>query len=231
MRLKDLQSSLEEYLGFLHSPSRDAHLPLWEAQRLFQERWNPDAPDWADMYEKSLDSTQTRRYWSRDDYQPKALMHRFMQQQPIFTRQLFDDLFREDRSIDGRLRRFVLACDELLKDHQERHPRERQASHYHDDGYQIIFLYLAFRFPDLYSPYDYTAFEHTLRRIGAPDVPATHDPERFVKVSRTIFKFLQQHEGIQAAHRARLDPNRDYMAPSMLLVYDYMQFIKGEKLR
>lgn len=230
MRLKDLQAALEVYLEFLHSPAGNTHLPLWEAQRLFQERWNPDAPDFAAMYDSSLDNTQTRRYWSRDDYQPKAVMLQFIKQQPDFTKQLFADLFREDRSIEGRMSRFVFACDELLKDHQERHPRDRQATHYHDDGYHVVSLYLAFRYPEQYSPYDAAAFTHTLHRIGASDIPATHDMERFVKVSRTLFKFLQQHPGIQAAHQARLDVVRDYTEPSMLLVYDFMQAIKQGNL-
>lgn len=226
MRLADLQSALQEYAAFLNTPKCNAHIPLWEAQRLFQERWNLDAPNPAEMYDASLDSTQTRRYWSRDDYQPKALMVQFMKQQPDFSRQLFLDLFREDRSIDGRLSRFVFGCDELLRDHQERHPRDKQQTHYHNDGYRIISLYLAFRYPDQYSPYDYHAFSRTLSRIGASDIPTTHDMERFVKVSRTLFKFLQQDAAVQEAHARRLDLSRDYAEPSMLLVYDFMQAIR-----
>ncbi len=222
MRLKDLQAALADYVAFLNGPRALQHWPLWEAQRLFQERWNLDAPDLAAMYGASLDSTQTRRYWSRDDYQPRQLMVRFMQQQPDFARQMFADLFREDKSVDGRMARFVFACDELLRDHQERHPHDKQTTHYHNDGYQIASLYLAFRYPEAHSPYAYLPFTRTLQRIGATDIPATHDLERFDKVSRTLFKFLQNDAAVQEAHSRRIDPTRDYTPPSMLIVYDFM---------
>ncbi len=227
MLLKNLQAALGEFLAFLNGPKAAERLPLWEAQQIFQSNWDLEAPDLAGMYERSLESTQTRRYWSGDDFRPREVMLGFMKQQQAFARQVFADLFREDRSVEGRLGRFVFGCDQLLADHQERRPKDKLAAHYHGGDYRMAFLYLAFRYPDRYTLYDQEAFIRTLRRIGAADIPTSHDPERFVKVSRTLFQFLSKDEAIQRAHALRLAEGRDYSGPSMLLVYDFMMALEG----
>jgi hypothetical protein len=143
MLLKNLQAALGEFLAFLNGPKAAERLPLWEAQQIFQSNWDLEAPDLASMYERSLESTQTRRYWSGDDFRPREVMLGFMKQQQAFARQVFADLFREDRSVEGRLGRFVFSCDELLADHQERRPKDKLAAHYHGGDYRMAFLYLA----------------------------------------------------------------------------------------
>ena len=224
MRLKDLQDALAAYRDHLKKGGSNEWIFLWETQRIFQENWDIEAKDLAAMFERSLESTQTRKLWNRDNFYPKRMMLKFMQQQPEFTRQIFKDLFREDKSIEGRAGRFVHYCDELLMDHRERHPSEKVLAHYHDDGYQTVFLYLALYAPESYTCYDFEAFKATLQRIGAPEIPPTHDLERFVKVSRTIFQFMLKDEELLKAHKKRLDPHRDYMGTSMLLVFDFMKY-------
>ncbi len=227
MLLKSLQAALDEFLVFLKSPQAGERAPLWEAQQIFQLHWDLEASDLAGMYARSLESTQTRRYWSGDDFRPREVMLAFMAQQQEYVRQVFADLFREERSVEGRLGRFVFGCDELLADHQERHPKDKLATHYHGGDYRMAFLYLAFRYPERYTLYDQGAFNRTLRRIGATDIPSGHDPERFVKVSRTLFQFLSKDEAIKKAHSLRLAEGRDYFGPSMLLVYDFMMALEG----
>lgn len=226
MRLKDLQTAINAFKNFLHTSAAGERIFLWEIQRIFQQHWDLDAPDLAGMFDRSLESTQTRRLWSRDHFYPKQMMLQFMRQQQDFVRQMFAELFREEKSIEGRASRFVWYCDELLRDHAERHPKEKVLAHYHDDAYQTVFLYLAIRFPVLYTCYDLDAFQATLRAIGATEIPPTHDLERFVKVSRTIFQFLQKDEELMELHRRRLIPERDYIEPSMLLVFDFMKFLQ-----
>jgi hypothetical protein len=224
MRLKDLQDALAAYRDLLKKKDASECTFLWETQRIFQENWDLNAPDLAAMFDRSLESTQTRRLWNRDNFYPKRMMLQFMRQQQDFVRQMFEGLFREDKSIEGRASRFVLYCDELLEDHRERNPHEKVYAHYHDDGYQTVFLYLALRWPQLYTCYHFDAFTATLKRIGASEIPLTHDLERFVKVSRTLFQFIQKDEALMQAHQKRLDPARDYMEPSMLMVFEFMQF-------
>ena len=223
MRLKDLQDAMAAYREQIQKKDFPEWAFLWETQRIFQENWDLAAPDLATMFDRSLESTQTRRLWNRDSFYPKRMMLQFMRQQQDFVRQMFEGLFREDKSIEGRASRFVHYCDELLQDHLERNPQEKVFAHYHDDEYQTVFLYLALRWPELYTCYNFEAFKATLKRIGATEIPLTHDLERFVKVSRTLFQFMQKDPELLKAHQKRLDPSRDYLGPSMLMVFEFMQ--------
>jgi hypothetical protein len=177
------------------------------------------------MYNRSLNNTQTRRLWNRENYEPKRMMLEFWRMQPDFVKQMFQDLFDENKKVDGRVGRFVFYCDELLTEFLEKHPRSREGKHFHQDGYQIVSLYLAFRYPDQYSLYHFDRFKRLLTALGTPDMPATHDFERFCKVVKTLWGFMQKDEELIAAHRERLEEGKHYQGESLLPVYELMQII------
>ena len=52
-----------------------------------------------------------------------------------------------------------------------------------------------------------------------------HDFERFCKVTRTLWGFIEKEEELLAAHRARLEEGKHYQGESLLLVYELMQII------
>ncbi len=225
MQLKKIQEVLEQFKTHLLSEQKEQHLYVYESQKIFQENWNLEASDLAEMYNRSLNNTQTRRLWNRENYEPKRMMLEFWRMQPDFVKQMFQDLYNESKSIDGRVGRIVFYCDELLTEYLEKHPRSREGKHFHQDGYQIVSLYLAFRYPDQYTLYSLDRFKRLLTALGVPELPATHDFERFCKVTRTMWNFMQKDEELMAAHRERLEENKHYQGVSLLPVYELMQII------
>jgi hypothetical protein len=119
----------------------------------------------------------------------------------------------------------VFYCDELLNEFLEKYPRSRDNKHYHQDGYQIVSLYLAFRYPQQHCLYHFDRFKKLLSALSTPDIPATHDYERFCKVVRIIWGFMQKDEELLAAHRVRLEEGKHYQEESLLPVYELMQII------
>lgn len=224
--LDELVAKFRKYLS-----SKDAHkrVFIWESQRVFQENWDLSTPNLAEMYQCSLNNSQSRRLWNREKFEPKRTMTDLLQEYPDYGRQLFQDLLHESRDLPGRLQRFVLGCDSLWHDFQDRYPRNRMGSHYHGSDYEMAFLYLAFAYPAQYSLYNFGAFQHFLKVVGAPQLPSTHDPERFVKVGRTVNTLLGKDAELLEAHQARLDPARDYQGDNLLLVYDLMAFTFDQK--
>lgn len=198
----------------------------WESQRHFYENWRLEAEDFGAMYDQALQNSETRRLWVRQAYFPKQRMLEFIDMQPEFVRSMFKELFQEERELQGRVDRFLFHCDELLREYQELHPKTIETEHFHRDGYRMVSLYLAFRYPDQYALYDFEAFQHTLRQLKVPNVPLTHDLERYFKVLRTLHKLLSKDEALMAAHRERLDPEKDYLQPSLLLAWEYIRFCR-----
>jgi hypothetical protein len=228
MNLQKLTDSIARYKHFLRShPQHDPYWK-WESLKIFQENWDIEAPDLRSMYDRSLENSRTRRLWKRENYAPKDVMLKFIELNREYARQVFHDLFNENKDVEGRMDRFVFYCGELLREYKETYPRSIENSHYHDDDYQMISIYLAFRYPALYTIYDFEKFKQFMALIGSRDVPKVNDAARFFKVMRTVHGFIQKEGGILELHEQRLNPARHYMGETLLVVEDFYSFAAQE---
>lgn len=222
MNLQKLNDAIGQYAQFLRSnPQHDPYLP-WESQRIFQQNWDLNALDFRSMYDSSLENSRSRRLWKREHYEPKEMMLRFSELNREFVRDAFQDLFNENKDVDARLGRFVFHCDELLAAFHEAHPASKLNSHYHDDGYQMASLYLAFRYPSQYVLYDFERFRKLMELLGSRDLPNVDDVGRYFKVIRTIFTFLKKNEKIMSTHAERLTPGLHFDGETLLVAWDFM---------
>jgi len=227
MNLQKLNDAIRQYGQFLRDhPGHDPYW-RWESLKIFQENWGREAPGFSEMYDRSFENSQTRRLWKRENYEPKAMMLRLAAMIEDFVRYMFQDLFTENKEVDGRIGRFVFHCDELLREYKETHPRSKENAHFHDDGYQIISLYLAFRYPQQYTPYNFERFHKLMAHLGSRDVPKVDDTGRYFKVMRTIYNFIKKDEDILVMHRQRLNPERHFMGETLLVAEDFCRVITG----
>lgn len=225
MNLNKLQGYIAEYKTFLQrDPRRNSMLYKWESLQHFQENWDLDAPDFAEMYDRILQNSQTRRIWKRENYDAKGMMLKFIKMAPDFVRDMFKDLFFEERDIVGRVDRFVFHCDELLREYKEQNPRSIENNHFHDDGYGMVSWYLSFKYPELYAPHNFAAFQQLLQMLATRDVPQTADFGRFCKVARTLYKMLEKDDEVLEIHQNRLKHELLYQDKSLLVVEDFYLF-------
>lgn len=222
MQLKKIQHYIDLYRSFLETPAAEERMHLWASQRHFQEHWDVDAANFVSMYDQALQNPQTRRFWKREQYEPKRLMMVFGAMEPEYARHIFKDLFKEEKDIENRVDRFAYYCDDLLRTFKEHNPTSVENHHYHDAA--MISLYLAFRYPAVYAYYDGSAFAHMMQLLGATDIPKTDDLGRYFKTMRTLYGFLQKDPRIVALHHKRLNPLIHYMEDSLLLAWDFALF-------
>lgn len=223
MQIKKLRELFDRYRNFLQSPKGSLRLPYWETQKVFQEQWDLGDEDLAGMIDRSLQNQSTRRIWKRDHWEPKRMLLEFARQEPDYLKQALRDLFNEEKQIEGRTTRFLFYADELMDLYRNANPRRIDTGHYLED-YEFIFSLLAFRFPEHYAPYPARAFKSLLTQTLAPNVPPSHDLERFTKVTRTLYTLLEKEELTDLAAQ-RLD-ERHYQGKSMLVVFDFLQTVK-----
>lgn len=150
-------------------------------------------------------------------------MLEFWRADPKTVRLMFDDLFNETREVDGRIGRFVFGCDELLRDFKKAHVATIENNHDHGD-YRMIALYLAFRYPDTYAPYDFPVFQRAMIHFGARDIPQENDLPRYFKVVKTLMTFLEKDGGVVPAMQKHLHPRRHFQGKTLLLVEDFCRF-------
>lgn len=222
MNLRLLQTHIERFRNYLETAGEFPLLFAWESQRIFQENWNLDADDFAAMYDASLQNSSNRRLWKDDRYTPKEQMLLYIQTYPDFVRDMFKDLFNENKDVENRIDRFLFHCDELLREYRDTHSDHIETRHYHED-YRMIALYLAFRYPDQYTLFDDPAFRRFLQSVQGKDIPLVADPGRFFKVMRTVYNLMAKDETLLDSHYQRLDPEKHFMGKSLLLALECIQ--------
>lgn len=227
MNLQKLNTYLDAYLDFLKA--HPAYYPYWkwESQKIFQEKWDLEAPNFKSMFDACLQNSRSRRIWKREYYEPKTVMLQFIELNETFVRFMFKDLFDETKAIDGRISRFLFHCDQILADYRDHHKGSKLNTHYHDDDYQIVSWYLSFRFPKNYAPYNYEKFRLLMENLSSRNPPKAHDTERYFKVMKTLYEFLKKKETILEVHRSRMDPLQHYMEDTLLFADDFAGFVTG----
>ena len=227
MHLQTLKEGISRFRKQLSRSAPPEVLARYEAQYHFQQAWDPEAPDFAAMLERCLQARHSRRLWSRSGYEPRAVLLALARYAPELVRTFFQELFAERRSVEDRLDRFVFHLDELFADYRAHVARCPWPAHFHDDGYRMASHYLAFRFPQNYAPYELELMQALLRHLRAPNVPLSHDLERYFKVMRLLRKFLLEDEEIVHRHEARLASVPHVADNHLLLTEELARFMTG----
>lgn len=224
MILAKIQSSVAAYKNWLCAQKTHPFAHKWESLQHFQDNWNLDAADPADMFERSFQNTETRRMWQTAQWYPKRMMTEFWKFDPMTVRLMFNDLLNETKEVEGRIGRFLFGCDALLQDYKKAKVTTVENNHYHGD-FQMIALYLAFRYPDNYAPYDFPVFQTTLTRFGSRDIPQQNDLARYFKVLRTLRTFIDKDPEIEPAMQQLLQARRYYKGRTLLVAEDFCRFV------
>lgn len=223
MQLQKLQSAIAAYKQQLAKQRFYDQQYKWEILKHFQDNWDIEAPDLAEMYDRCLQSNHTRRWWKGENFQPKEMMIRFLQASPDFGRRMFRDLFNEEKDIEGRVSRFQFACDVMLEEYKKDHPLTIDNNHFHSDNHMIS-LYLGLRYPMQHTVIFYSDFYRFLTKIGMRNAPGPFDFERFFKICKTLHTFLLKDEELQALHLSKLKVGTDFIGPSLWMAQDLYAF-------
>lgn len=224
MVLSKIQSAISDYKKWLQGLRHHPFVYEWESVQQFQTHWNPDDADPADMFDRSLQNSETRRLWQTENWYPKRQMLEFWRFDARTVRAMFDDLFNETRDVEARVGRFLFGCDTLLRDYKRAHPTSVENNHYHDD-YRMIALYLAFRYPEQYAPYDFQVFQRAMTVFQARDIPQQNDLGRYFKVQRTLMTFLEKDGETAKAMQRHLQPRKHFAGKTLLLAEDFCRFV------
>ncbi|MFN0013584.1 MAG: hypothetical protein ACKVU2_03470 [Saprospiraceae bacterium] len=227
MVLGKIQTAIADYkkwlLGLRHHP----FLYEWESVQEFQAHWNSNDTDQAAMFDRCLQNSETRRLWQTENWYPKHMMLEFWRFDTRTVRAMFDDLFNETRDVEARVGRFLFGCDTLLRDYKRARPTSVENNHCHDD-YRMIALYLAFRYPEQYAPYDFEVFRRALTVFQARDLPEQNDLGRYFKVLRTLTVFLEKDPDVSKAMGRHLHLRKHYQGKTLMLAADFCRFVANK---
>ena len=118
----------------------------WKAIKVFQDNWDIDADDFAEMLNKSLSGTYNLLA-SQNNF-PKGMSLIFASNDPEGTRAMFVSLFDESKDVWERIEKFKNDAADMLN-------RYSKEGNQHFQGENAITTYLWLRYPDKYYIYKY----------------------------------------------------------------------------
>lgn len=120
----------------------------WIAVKCFQDNWNIDADDFLEMFKKS--TAKCENLLSSMNYFPRQMIIRFAEVDAEAVRNMFRELFDEDKSVVDRVNRFIQESERI----RSQYGAGRWDSHY--QNVNSVSTYLWLRYPDKYYIYKYS---------------------------------------------------------------------------
>ncbi|MEM6967263.1 MAG: hypothetical protein AAF573_21045 [Bacteroidota bacterium] len=227
MNLQKIQQYISKYKNQLQATRELENAFKWESLKNFQNNWDVEAADFGKMYDASLQNQTSRRLWKGDNFFPKEMMLKFIRSSPDFVRNMFRDLFDENKDIENRISRFQFCCDSLLSEYKSKYPLSIENNHFHQDNH-IISMYLAFRYPQRYTIFEYPNFRIAMEKFGSTKLPTPFEFERFFKVTRTINTFIQKDSAVVSGLQKKLRPQLHAVEDTLLVVNDFFYFVASQ---
>jgi hypothetical protein len=219
MNLKKINEQISLFKKDLLEPAYSYPQTIYEIQKHWQNLWDLEQLDFFEMYNTALENKTTRRFWVGENYEPKKMMLEFIKMEREFVREMFRDFFNNEKDLMSRMDRFVFHCDSLLEAYKSKNRSSVVNRHFHDDGYKMVSLYLSLEYPDSYAYFDRDSFENFLAKVDAKFVAGINDIERYSKVSKIVFGFMQKDHEFMVAHFQRLN-DESYKGLSMNLFFE-----------
>ncbi|NPD30385.1 EVE domain-containing protein [Eggerthellaceae bacterium zg-1084] len=129
----------------------------WKAVKHFQDNWDINAPDFAEMLERAL--AKTYNLLASNNFFPKGMILELAKIVPEDTRAMFMALFDESRDYWERINEFKQRSNELV----EQNALKGQS--YQNEN--AITTYLWLRYPDRYYIYKYSEAHKTAEELGS----------------------------------------------------------------
>lgn len=118
----------------------------WEAVKCFQDNWDIDASNFADMLERSL--AKTANLLVSVNYFPAKMIEKYAALAPEEVKAMFRDLFDEDKDVVERIIDFKKQSDIIREKYDD-----PSINHY--QGENAISIYLWLRYPEKYYIYKF----------------------------------------------------------------------------
>ena len=118
----------------------------WEAVKWFQDNWDVNSPDFAEMLNRAL--SKTSNLLASSNKFPRGMIVLFAKAAPEEVRAMFIALFDESRDVFERIEAFKNQAAVLLEKYGNSHDQ-------HYQGENAISTYLWLRYPDKYYIYKY----------------------------------------------------------------------------
>jgi len=221
MKVAIINEYKDKFKSFLTNNDVAPNAFYFEVIGNWKSHWNNEGKDLSKIYDSSLQSKVSARLWGGSVNSPKSMMIRLLEREEEFMRSTFRDLLNEKLDVGLRLDRFGFHTDQVFRPMQGKDPK--LVSHFHNDR-EILCLYLALEYPDLYCLFDYAVFHKMMERFESRNIPTKVEVERYYKSCRGIKNLLAKDEEFIAIIRDKYALEEEDEIPLMIMSI-FMEFV------
>lgn len=184
------------YKDLLRQDNNEPERYKWICTQTFQTHWDMEAPDFDAMLKAALRDRDNLLYHSSASF--ILLAARYF---PEKVREMFRNLFDENKDINTRIRAFVKAAEALQTQVQRAHGKP--IKHLQDE--RTISFYLAMRFPEKYPLYKPDIYDLLLQTVVMnPNAARTTERRKtgerfghFLELGTGLLPFITADEALQ----------------------------------
>lgn len=161
-------SVLKQYLTFYketfldHRLGKDHEIYKWKAVKCFQDYWDSDAPDFAQMLRKAL--SKTENLLATGSSFPRNAILEMADYAPERVREMYRSLFNISEDLIERVEEFEKNAEELMQEY-----RPGKSSFQNPN---VISIYLWLRFPDENYIYKYNVVKECVAKLAGMRMPS-----------------------------------------------------------
>ena len=181
INLEKLQNALVEYKKIFDERWQGEKYK-WEAVKWFQDHWDINANDFADMFAKATEKT-ANLLASMNNF-PRKMMIQYAQDDAEAVRAMFLNLYDESKDVTERILQFQSSaqdlCDRLSPGYQ------------HYQRPMAITVYLCLKYPQKYDIFKYTVCKATGIYLENDFIPTKGHTEQNIKGNSKLISEMQE---------------------------------------
>ena len=218
INLEKLQNALVEYKKIFNERWQGEKYK-WEAVEWFQDHWDINANDFADMFAKATEKT-ANLLASMNNF-PRKMMIQYAQDDAEAVRAMFINLYDESKDVTERILQFQSSaqdlCDRLSPGYQ------------HYQRPMAITVYLCLKYPQKYDIFKYTVCNATGIYLENDFTPTKGHTEQNIKGNSKLISEMQevvsQDSELIGLFESNLDPNCYADESHRMLTFDFSFYI------
>lgn len=152
-----IENAVEQYVADFDNHWEDEQYK-WQAVQWFQDNWNPDATNFAEMVENA--TSKTFNLLASMNSFPRGMLINFAKVAPDDVRQMFANLYDESIDLAKRVQQFIDMSEAI----RSKHNRGSWNMHYQNTN--TVSTYLWLRYPEKYYIYKYNEYREVVRKLG-----------------------------------------------------------------
>ena len=194
------QELLEEYKSELKGNRWDDEKFKWQTIKGFQDHWDIEAVDFCTMLKNSLD--KTFNLLASTHYFPGKMIKEFAEKEPETVRQMFKNLFDENKDLYDRIVSFKVQSKQLVNKYWDPGKSDFQTE-------KTITTYLWLRYPDKYYIYKFEEAKPLSKELKMSYVFKAGDyqnnVENFIRLYDELSQELCKDEELKQIVQSKLE--------------------------